>query len=69
MRIGLDVMGGDNAPQAILDGVLAALERLDESDELYLVGRRDVIEPSIADHPAAENRVHIVPANDVIAMD
>ncbi len=38
MRIGLDVMGGDNAPHAILDGALDACARLDPDDELCLVG-------------------------------
>ena len=43
MRIGLDVMGGDHAPHAILDGAFAALEQLDESDSLHLVGDEAVI--------------------------
>ncbi len=38
MRIGLDVMGGDHAPHDILDGAIASLERLEASDELYLIG-------------------------------
>ena len=69
MRIGLDVMGGDNAPQAILDGALAALERLEESDQLYLVGDRAVIEQALAAHGHVGDRVIVVPSSEVIAMD
>ena len=34
MRIGVDVMGGDNAPDEILKGALQALPRLADDDTL-----------------------------------
>jgi len=69
MRIGLDVMGGDNAPHAILDGAFAALEQLDESDSLYLVGDGEIIDKALGDHGIDDDRVVVVPTSQVIGMD
>ena len=69
MRIGIDVMGGDNAPHAILDGAVASLERLDQSDRLFLVGNEDAIGRSLRDHGALDDRVRVVRASQVIRMD
>ncbi|MBO6118489.1 MAG: phosphate acyltransferase [Bacteroidales bacterium] len=44
MRIGLDVMGGDYAPAAIVKGAIAAKEELSADDELVLFGRKSDIE-------------------------
>lgn len=44
MRIAVDVMGGDHAPDAIVKGCLDALPLLGESDSLVLVGDRAVVE-------------------------
>ena len=67
MRIGLDVMGGDNAPAAILDGALDALERLDATDELVLVGKESVIKPAI--QKRNDPRLRVVHASDTIGME
>ncbi len=44
MRIGIDVMGGDNAPDAIVEGAVASVAELDDNDELVMVGEQKVIE-------------------------
>ena len=36
MKIAVDAMGGDNAPQAVIDGVLSALGEIKE--DIVLVG-------------------------------
>lgn len=46
MRIGLDVMGGDFAPQAIVEGAILAKKELSE-DEIVLFGQKDKIVPII----------------------
>ncbi len=69
MRIGLDVMGGDNAPDAILEGAIASLEKLDSADELVLVGDRAVIEAAINSRGVNDPRVTVVGTTQVIAMD
>jgi fatty acid/phospholipid biosynthesis enzyme len=38
MRIGLDIMGGDFAPQAAIGGALLAVDVLDTSCRLVLIG-------------------------------
>ncbi|MHC4081352.1 MAG: phosphate acyltransferase PlsX [Planctomycetota bacterium] len=69
MRIGLDVMGGDNAPDAILQGAIDSLDRLGPTDTVVLVGERGVIEQTLSDRGVADDRVTVVPATEVIAMD
>jgi glycerol-3-phosphate acyltransferase PlsX len=69
MRIGLDVMGGDNAPDAILHGAIDSLDRLEPSDAIVLVGDRQVIERGLAERTIDDDRVVIHPATEVIAMD
>jgi glycerol-3-phosphate acyltransferase PlsX len=69
MRIGLDVMGGDNAPDAILQGSIDCLDRLEPSDTLVLVGDQGVIEKALADRGVSDDRVEVVPSTEVIAMD
>ncbi|MCA9284407.1 MAG: phosphate acyltransferase PlsX, partial [Phycisphaerales bacterium] len=69
MRIGLDVMGGDHAPDEILKGGLAALDGLAADDRLVLVGDRRVIEEGMAERGIHDSRVEIVATTEVIGMD
>jgi glycerol-3-phosphate acyltransferase PlsX len=69
MRVGLDVMGGDNAPDAILQGAIDSLDRLEPTDTVVLVGEREVIEQTLSDRGVDDDRVTVVPATEVIAMD
>ncbi len=38
MRIGLDVMGGDFAPDAIIEGAVDSLQHLTADENLVLIG-------------------------------
>lgn len=67
MRIGVDVMGGDHAPDAILEGSLVAASELPADDVLALFGDQSVIEPAVRDHPA-KPRIEIVHTSEVIGM-
>ena len=69
MRIGVDVMGGDNAPDAILAGALAAVEQLGPGDELVLVGDQAVIEKAVAEQGVGADRVRIVHCTQCLEMD
>jgi glycerol-3-phosphate acyltransferase PlsX len=69
MRIGIDVMGGDHAPHAILDGAIAACERLETTDRLALVGDREIINSALADRGIRDDRIVVVPTTQVIAME
>ena len=69
MRLALDAMGGDNAPQEIISGALEALKALDEDDIIVLVGQESVIRDSLKDVSGWENQIEIVHAEDVVAME
>ena len=69
MRIAIDAMGGDNAPDEIIAGALESIELLAEDDELILVGPQDVIEPRLPSPKSRKGTISIVHAPDTIAMD
>ena len=67
ISIAVDAMGGDHAPQAIVEGALAAARHLDI--RVALVGRTPAVESALNAHPdAASLPVSVVDAPDVIEM-
>ncbi len=69
IRIALDAMGGDQAPQAEVEGALAALQTLPGNFTVQLVGRTETIEAELARHPGVDrSRLAIVEAPDVVGM-
>jgi len=69
MRIAIDAMGGDNAPEEIVSGALESIELLSEDDELILVGPTEVIEPLLPSQKSREGALSLVNAPDVIGMN
>jgi len=69
MRIAIDAMGGDNAPDEIVAGTIDSIELLDRDDELILVGLRQIIEPLVPSRKSRQDVLHIVDAPNVIGMD
>jgi phosphate acyltransferase len=69
MRLAVDVMGGDHAPDAVLKGCVEALPLLDSGDQLVLVGPPNIIEDFLAERGVGDDRIVIEAAADVIAMD
>ncbi len=67
MRIAVDAMGGDNAPQPIVAGAVESLALLGSNDQLILVGAKDVIQSHLGPHP--DPRIEIVDASQVIGMN
>ena len=70
-RVALDVMGGDRAPRALVEGaLLACSERASrpvDRERIVLVGRRPVIEATLAEL-GGDPGFEIVHAEDVIEM-
>ncbi|MCF6412680.1 phosphate acyltransferase PlsX [Collinsella tanakaei] len=64
VRIAVDVMGGDEEPQVVLDGIDAALAA-DADLEVLAVGPADIVEPFAEER----ERVSALVAPDVITMD
>ena len=72
MRAAVDVMGGDNAPGAILQGCWDAAPLLDADDALYLVGDEKTIREGLASAglpPDKRERYRVVPTTEVVGMD
>jgi len=69
MRIAIDAMGGDHAPDAVIRGAAQVLDALDPSDELVLVGVEPRVRDVLASIGVDDPRVRVMHAPDVIAMD
>ncbi len=65
VKIAVDAMGGDNAPQAIVDGVFEALEEIGDV-KITLVGKEDEVKRCMAGRTDA--RIEILHAPDEIDM-
>jgi phosphate acyltransferase len=69
IRVAVDAMGGDTAPQAEIAGVVQALTSLPGKFIIQLVGRPDVIGAELAKHPDADrSRIELHDAAEVIGM-
>ena len=68
MRIAVDAMGGDFAPQAIVEGALLAVRECKDIDCLYLVGDETAIQAEIARCGGNPGRVEIRHASEVVEM-
>ena len=66
--IALDAMGGDQAPDAIVAGAIAALRRF-EDIRVILAGPQSRLEALLAEAGDVRDRMEILPADDVIQMD
>jgi glycerol-3-phosphate acyltransferase PlsX len=70
MRIGVDVMGGDNAPDEILKGCIAAVESLHADDTIVLIGDGPLIAETLEERGVdAGKKLEIVATTEVIEMD
>jgi len=62
-------MGGDHAPDAILDGGLNAVELLDDGDELVLIGDESILREGVAEAGLTnDKRIVIEATTQVIGM-
>ena len=68
VRIGVDVFGGDNAPEAVVKGAILALEHLDPSSRIVLFGDREVILDQLSKQGCEADCFDIVHAPERIEM-
>ena len=68
MRILIDAMGGDNAPQAVVSGAVAAAKEF--GVDITLIGREEDIRSCLrAEGAENDERISIVNATEVITME
>jgi glycerol-3-phosphate acyltransferase PlsX len=68
MRIGLDVMGGDFAPEAIIEGAADSLRHLSSDDTLVLIGDKNAIQNKLAEMNTDLSHLEIIHTTQVIEM-
>ncbi|WAM30887.1 phosphate acyltransferase PlsX [Caldicellulosiruptor naganoensis] len=68
MKIGIDAMGGDNAPSSVIEGVAIYLNK-NSQDSVVLFGNKDVIEKECVDRIKDLSRVEIVDCKEKIEFD
>ena len=68
MKIGIDIMGGDFAPEATVSGAILAYNELPKDVRLVLIGDKAVIEAELAKQSADAGNFDIVHAPEVIGM-
>ena len=65
--IAVDAMGGDNAPEAVIDGCAQALSAM-KNVSIRLFGQRERVEPLLSRLSGARDRVELIDCPEVITM-
>jgi phosphate acyltransferase len=68
MRIGLDVMGGDFAPDAVIEGAVDSLQHFSENEQLVLIGDEQCIYTKLSSMQIEPSLFEIVHTTQVIEM-
>jgi len=69
MKIALDVMGGDHAPAAMIEGAMLALEDNGiDVGKLFLVGDETTVEKELTHLSYAHSKIEIVHSEQVVEM-
>lgn len=68
MRIAIDAMGGDRAPEEIVKGAVEAARNLPGIEKLYLVGDETAVQAELAKHGETPECIEIRHASQVIEM-
>ena len=69
MILALDAMGGDNAPQAVVDGALMALRDLENDFVIWLFGDEAQINACLEGKEYPADRLVVKPATEVITCE
>lgn len=68
MRIGIDIMGGDYAPKATVEGVIMASKAVGKNTTIVLFGDKSQIDAILKENDATLNNIEIVHTDEVIEM-
>ncbi|NLZ38132.1 MAG: phosphate acyltransferase PlsX [Firmicutes bacterium] len=68
IKVALDVMGGDHAPQEIIEGGLLAVSELNDL-QLFFVGPLNILEDYLRHRSYPQKRVELIHAPEIITND
>ena len=68
MKIGLDIMGGDFAPQATILGAIAAYKSLSDRQQLVLIGDKELALATLRENNFSPEHFQFVHTTEVIGM-
>lgn len=68
IKVVVDAMGGDNAPEVTVEGAVEAL-KVSDKISIILTGRTEDIKKELQKYSYDESRISIVQADDVIGFD
>jgi glycerol-3-phosphate acyltransferase PlsX len=67
MKIILDGMGGDNAPESIIDGAISAAAEIE--DEIIIIGKEDILNETLRKKNYKGSQISVVNADEVITNE
>ncbi len=68
MIVAVDAVGGDRAPEIVIEGVIAAL-RENLSEKILLVGPREMVEKRLREYEYPAHSLEVIDAPEIITMD
>ena len=68
MNIAIDVMGGDYAPEAVIDGIIQAIPSLTNKEVILAIGPKEIIDQLLAERHCASDQIRVIHAEEVIEM-
>ena len=68
MKIAIDGMGGDNAPVAVIEGVINAIKEYSDI-EFYITGPEDKIKAELAKYDYPKDKITVIHAEEVISTN
>jgi glycerol-3-phosphate acyltransferase PlsX len=68
MNIAIDVMGGDYAPEAVIDGIIESIPLLANAETILAIGPEDLINTLFKARNFSSSQVRVIHADQVIEM-
>jgi phosphate acyltransferase len=69
IRVAVDAMGGDHAPDVVIEGAVMALREAPDSLHILLVGPEETVRKALENHPVDGLPITVLDAPEVIGMD
>lgn len=68
MNIAIDVMGGDYAPEAVIDGIIESIDLLTNGETILAIGPQDTINNLFKSRNFSSSQFRVIHADQVIEM-